>query len=141
MQSGMMFPDRLLESVPRNEINRLAVVVHHDVDDSGLRAAEPVASPNAAILLPMYDKDYFMLPNSPNGRTNIRTVSLDANELKFADDGSLTVTISRQQPADAVARANWLPAPEGQSALIVRAYVPTQPVLDGSYKLERAGGG
>ena len=36
-------------------------------------------------------------------------------------------------PADSVARANWLPAPEGQFALIVRAYVPTQPVQNGSY--------
>src|SRR5262249_35844491 len=26
--------------------------------------------------LTMYDKDYFMLPNSPNGRTNIGTVNL-----------------------------------------------------------------
>jgi len=92
--------------------------------------------------LMMYDKDYFMLAKSPNGRTNIGTVSLDANELKFAADGSLTITIAHAQPADAVARANWLPAPEGQFALIVRAYVPTQPVQDGSYKLpnvDRAG--
>src|SRR5262252_2286424 len=79
--------------------------------------------------LTMYDKDYFMLPNSPNGRTNIGTVNLDAKELKFAPDGSLTITISHEQPAEAVARANWLPAPEGQFALIVRAYVPKQSVL------------
>jgi hypothetical protein len=85
--------------------------------------------------LTMYDKDYFMLPHSPNGRTNVGTVSLDANELKFAADGSLTITMSHEQPADAEERANWLPAPEGQFALIVRAYVPTQPILDGSYKL------
>jgi len=92
----------------------------------------------------MYDQDYFMLPNSPNGRTNIGTASLDAKELKFAADGSLTITISHAQPTDEVARANWLPAPDGQFALIVRAYVPTQPVLDGSYKLpnvQRAAGG
>jgi hypothetical protein len=50
-------------------------------------------------------------------------------------DGSLTITISHTQPKDAIARANWLPAPEGQFALLVRAYVPTQPVLDGRYKL------
>ena len=43
--------------------------------------------------------------------------------------------MSHEPPADAGARANWLPAPEGQFALILRAYVPTQPVLDGSYKL------
>ncbi|MET0674361.1 MAG: DUF1254 domain-containing protein [Bradyrhizobium sp.] len=85
--------------------------------------------------LTMYDKDYFMLPNSPNGRTNIGTVSLDANELKFAADGSLVLHIAHDPPADADARANWLPAPEGQFALILRAYVPTQPVLDGSYRL------
>jgi hypothetical protein len=92
--------------------------------------------------LTMYDNDYFMLTNSPNGRTNIGTVSLDANELKFAADGSLTITIAHAQPSDAVGRLNWLPAPEGQFALIVRAYVPTQAVQDGSYKLpnvERGG--
>ena len=57
----------------------------------------------------------------------------DADALAFAADGSLTVTMSHGQPADAEARANWLPAPEGQFALIVRAYVPTQPILDGTY--------
>ena len=76
-----------------------------------------------------------MLPNSPNGRTNVGTVSLDANELKFADDGSLTITLSHNEPVDPIARSNWLPAPEGQFALIVRTYVPTAPILDDSYKL------
>jgi hypothetical protein len=42
-----------------------------------------------------------MLAKSPNVRTNIGTISLDANELKFATDGSLTITISHAQPADA----------------------------------------
>jgi hypothetical protein len=69
----------------------------------------------------MYDQDYFILANSPNGRTNVGTVSLDANELKFAGDGSLTLTMSHAQPTDAIARANWLAAPDGQFALIVRA--------------------
>jgi hypothetical protein len=84
--------------------------------------------------LTMYDKDYFMLPESPNGRTNIGTVNLDADELEFAADGSLTITMSHEQSPDAVARSNWLPAPEGQFALIIRTYVPTQPILDGSYE-------
>jgi hypothetical protein len=85
--------------------------------------------------LTMYDRDYFMLPKPANGRTNIGTVSLDANELKFNDDGSLTLYLSHDEPADPIAKANWLPTPEGQFALIVRAYVPTQPILDGAYKL------
>jgi hypothetical protein len=85
--------------------------------------------------LTMYDKDYFMLPKPANGRTNLGTVSLEANELKFAEDGSLTIAMSRDAPTDATAKANWLPAPDGQFALIVRAYVPTKAILDGSYKL------
>ena len=62
-------------------------------------------------------------------------MSLDANELKFAADGSLTLHLSHAEPADATARANWLPAPDGQFALIVRAYVPTAALLSGEYEL------
>lgn len=51
----------------------------------------------------MYDKDYFMQPNSTNERTNVGTVSLDANKLKFAADGSLTIMISHAEPTDAEA--------------------------------------
>jgi hypothetical protein len=85
--------------------------------------------------LTMYDKDYFMQPNPPNGRTNIGTVNLDANDLKFGIDGSLTITMSKDEPDDALAKANWLPVPDGQFALIVRAYVPTEPILNGQYRL------
>lgn len=85
--------------------------------------------------LTMYDKDYYMMANSPNGRVNIGTVNLDANELKFANDGSLTLTLSNKQPADEDAKTNWLPAPDDQFALIVRTYVPTTQILDGTYKL------
>jgi hypothetical protein len=76
-----------------------------------------------------------MLPKPANGRTNIGTVSLDASELKFAADGSLTLHLSSEPPANADAKANWLPAPADQFALIIRAYVPTQAVLDNTYKL------
>jgi hypothetical protein len=85
--------------------------------------------------LTMYDKDYYMLPDSPNGRANIGTVNLDANELTFAKDGSLTLTLSSKEPSNADARANWLPAPNDQFALIVRTYVPTEQILNGTYKL------
>ncbi len=85
--------------------------------------------------LSMYDKDYFMLATSPNGRPNIGTVNLDANELKFSPDGSLTLHLSHAPPASKDAQANWLPAPDGQFALIVRTYVPEQPMLDKRYTL------
>jgi hypothetical protein len=85
--------------------------------------------------LTMYDRDYFMTSTSPNGRHNIGTVNLDVDELKFGTDGSLTLVISSEKPEDAEGMANWLPAPNDQFALIVRAYVPSQASLVGSYKL------
>lgn len=85
--------------------------------------------------LTMYDQDYFMLPAPEGRRTNLGTVSLDANELTFADDGSLTLHLAHAAPSDANERANWLPAPDGQFALIVRVYVPRDSVLAGEYAL------
>lgn len=75
-----------------------------------------------------------MIP-AANGRHNIGTVNLDAGELTFADDGSLTLILSSTEPSDEMGRANWLPAPADQFALIVRAYVPTAPILEGEYTL------
>jgi hypothetical protein len=66
--------------------------------------------------------------------TNIGIVYLDADELKFAPDGSLTLNLSKDEPTDANAKANWLPAPEGQFALIIQADVAEQAILDGSFK-------
>jgi hypothetical protein len=83
----------------------------------------------------MYDSDYFMFADSPNGRTNIGTVNLDADELAFAPDGALTLRLSHREPDTPEARANWLPAPEGQFALLLRAYVPTEPLQSGDYRL------
>jgi hypothetical protein len=80
--------------------------------------------------LTMYDKDYFMLADAPGGRTNVGTATLDAGELSLADDGSLTIHLSHQPPANPDARANWLPAPDDQFALIMRAYVPEPAILD-----------
>jgi len=85
--------------------------------------------------LTMYDQDYFMAADSPNGRHNIGTVNLDADELRFGEDGSLTLHLSHEPPTEQAAQDNWLPAPDGQFALIVRAYVPTEPLLDGTHQL------
>jgi len=85
--------------------------------------------------LTIYDKDYFMVTPSPNGRHNLGTVNLDADELHFADDGSLTLVLSSKEPQDEPEKANWLPAPTDQFALIVRMYVPSSHVFDGSYLL------
>jgi len=48
-------------------------------------------------------------------------------------DGSLTITISHNEPTNPVERANWLPAPEGDFYMIMRIYMPKPSVLDGSW--------
>ncbi|MEJ3403935.1 DUF1254 domain-containing protein [Rathayibacter sp. YIM 133350] len=80
----------------------------------------------------MYDGDIFMLANSPNGRVNLGSASLDAGDLQFVD-GKLTLHLSADEPSDPAANVNWLPAPDGPFCLAVRAYVPGQEIVDGSY--------
>jgi hypothetical protein len=75
-----------------------------------------------------------MLADSPNGRVNLGTADLDADDLRFVD-GKLTLHLSHDAPADADARANWQSAPAGQFCLAARAYVPEKALLDDSYVL------
>jgi hypothetical protein len=42
---------------------------------------------------------------------------------------------SADAPPTLVGKANWLPAPDGGFALCLRTYVPTEALLNGSYKL------
>jgi hypothetical protein len=52
--------------------------------------------------------------------------------LKKDTDGSLTILIQKEKPADT---SNWLPAPEGDFNLTMRLYGPETSVLDGTYRL------
>ncbi len=47
-------------------------------------------------------------------------------------DGSLALDISAEPPID---QGNWLPAPKGRFTLIFRAYLPEEPILNGSFRL------
>ncbi|TQF68447.1 DUF1254 domain-containing protein [Rhodococcus spelaei] len=53
--------------------------------------------------------------------------------IHYAADGSLQLTISRAEPTDSAARANWLPAPADKFRLVFRLYVPGDAILDGTY--------
>jgi hypothetical protein len=46
--------------------------------------------------------------------------------LVYADDGSLTITISAQRPSDI---ANWLPVPDGPYLMGLRVYEGEEPVV------------
>ena len=49
--------------------------------------------------------------------------TLDRTEgFRYGDDGSLTLTVTSDRPANPEAAANWLPAPDGPLTVVVRGY-------------------
>ncbi len=49
--------------------------------------------------------------------------------LVFNPDGSLTLYVGHEPP-DGAAQSNWLPAPADEFYLVVRAYLPSKPIVD-----------
>jgi hypothetical protein len=54
--------------------------------------------------------------------------------LKYEPDGSLTLYIQRDSPGKE-RESNWLPAADGRFFLMLRAYLPKEAMLDGSYRV------
>jgi hypothetical protein len=79
--------------------------------------------------LTMYDLPNFYLVENPINRysSGDRTPGLVTDH-----DGSVTITLAHTEPADATAKANWLPAPPGLFRPILRMYSPRTAVLDGT---------
>ncbi len=77
-----------------------------------------------------YDGTAGYLVENPISRYLINSTT---QGLVYGEDGSLTITIQREQPQDAAERANWLPAPEGPFYLVMRIYWPEQAALDGTW--------
>ena len=78
--------------------------------------------------LSAYGEDMFFAPH-PSGRW---TIGDRTPGLVVGDDGSLELTLSHEEPA--AGAANWLPVPDGPFVLMLRLYLPGEPVLDGSYE-------
>jgi hypothetical protein len=79
--------------------------------------------------LSIYNEHHFFVANKIN-RFSAGTKNKD---LKLNADGSLTFHVQAEEPAEAVQRANWLPAPKGDFSLYVRAYWPKTAVNDGTW--------
>ncbi|MFF0045789.1 DUF1254 domain-containing protein [Streptomyces sp. NBC_01550] len=118
-----------------------AVFAHtsHDADGRRLNGAhsyvlrfEQPPPVGAFWSLTMYDAPDGRLVENPARRYAIgdRTPGLVR-----ADDGSLTVHLGKDRPADPAAAANWLPAPDGDFRPVLRLYTPGRAVLDGSYRI------
>ena len=76
----------------------------------------------------MYDEKEFFIEND----FKRYSIGSTTDGLKPGADGSLTMLIQKDNPADT---ANWLPAPSGSFNLTLRRYGPETPILDGSYRL------
>ena len=80
--------------------------------------------------LTMYNRNHFFVPNAIK-RYSVGTKNKD---LRPAADGSLTIYVQADEPADPVQRANWLPAPRGEDfSLYIRAYWPEAPITSGQW--------
>lgn len=77
----------------------------------------------------MYDADHFFADNEL-GRYSLGTKNTD---LQMNDDGSLTLYVGATRPEGAP-ESNWLPAPEGDFSLYIRAYWGKEAILDGSWQ-------
>ncbi|WP_308799643.1 DUF1254 domain-containing protein [Agromyces silvae] len=78
----------------------------------------------------LYDIPNYYLVANPIDRYSLgdRTAGIE-----YADDGSLTITIARDEPTESVARSNWLPAPDAAFRLVFRLYTPGETILDGTW--------
>ena len=76
----------------------------------------------------VYDEDLFFVPN-PIDRFSI---SGETPGLVADGDGTITIALQADDPADEA--VNWLPTPEGPFTLVMRCYLPRQPILDGDYR-------
>jgi len=56
----------------------------------------------------------------------------DRSELRYGEDGSLTIYIQHQSPGKAL-ESNWLPSPDGPFSLQLRMYLPKAEALDPLY--------
>ncbi len=79
----------------------------------------------------MYDgKTQFLVAN-PLKRYLLNSPMLKS--FKFAPDGSLTFYVQKDSPGPAK-QSNWLPAPNGPFYMILRLYIPSPEVQNGTWK-------
>ena len=80
--------------------------------------------------LAMYDDAMFFVANDEDRFTIGSTI----DGLAYNEDGSLTIVIQHDRPADNEV-SNWLPAPAGPLNLTMRFYGPLASLMDKSYVL------
>ncbi|TNV11491.1 DUF1254 domain-containing protein [Buttiauxella sp. B2] len=79
--------------------------------------------------LTLYNSKHLFSPNELN-RYSLGTKN---KNLKYNDDGSLTLYVSKTNPGEDK-MDNWLPAPDGDFSLYIRAYWGEKAILDGTWQ-------
>ncbi len=94
----------------------------------GAGSAPPV-DPRAFWSLTMYDaKDNLLVANEIN-RYVVRPATPG---LTYNADGSLTIFLGRNKPPGAL-EGNWLPAPDDDFIVVLRAYMPDESIRSGKW--------
>jgi hypothetical protein len=113
---------------------------YQDLDNSGARlnssnryivkfAKDQTPPVHGFWSLSIYNEHHFFVANEIN-RFSLGTKN---KALKYGGDGSLTIYVHNAVPTDENQRANWLPAPQGDFSLYVRAYWPKTATTQGSW--------
>jgi hypothetical protein len=80
--------------------------------------------------LTLYDQDLFLYEN----QIHRYSIGDRTPGLRPGPDGSLTLYVQHDPPADPAARQNWLPAPAGRFEVYMRLYQPRAVALSGAWK-------
>ncbi|WP_181763004.1 DUF1254 domain-containing protein [Rhodococcus spelaei] len=100
------------------------------------KGAMPPADPRAFWSVTLYNVPGGTLFANPVGRGALGVPTVENHDPCFAPDGSLTFYIQAAQPDPSTQPGqfcNWLPAPPGNFALLLRMYWPEQSLLDGRW--------
>jgi hypothetical protein len=76
----------------------------------------------------LYDKYHFFAPNEID-RFSLGTRS---KQMRYGADGSLVIHVQKERPGDDKL-ANWLPAPDDEFSLYIRAYWPLDAIEQGQW--------
>ena len=78
--------------------------------------------------LTLYNKEHFFYPNDV-GRYSLGTKN---TTLQYGEDGSLTLYVSNVSPGSDL-ESNWIPAPNEEFSLYLRAYWPDDAINNESW--------
>ena len=76
----------------------------------------------------MYDSNGYLVPNA----AKLYAVGPDHPGMITRKDGSVVIVVQQRKPTEK--EVNWLPSPEAGFRLNMRLYVPSKPILNGTWK-------